>query len=253
MNDRYAFQTESRLYYIMEEISNGKILYDLMKKRKRFREDEVRLIVAEIAMVIDYLHECKSQESYTYLAPENIILDEDGHVILKDPCLAQKILDSRNHWMDASMVEYLAPEQIQKLPCDKNVDCWDLGVLLYELTVGNVPFYSRDVNELLVMIKKAEFTFPDYLSNDCKDLIKRLLCLEVKERIGAGSDGFGEIKKHSFFKGINWGKLHEKKIEPVFKHGVDEMRQIIVEYWIRIEMEQKEFSLDVIPIIVWFC
>eukprot|EP01083_Nonionella_stella_P214711 773427_1 len=116
--------------------------------------------------------------------------------------------------------EYLAPEIVINIGHNKSVDWWSLGILLYELTIGIPPFYSQNVNEMYKKIQQAPLQFPPQTTITCKSLISLLLERNPKYRLGAGPHDVNEIKRHPFFKNIDWIKLYEKKIKPIYKPNV---------------------------------
>eukprot|EP01083_Nonionella_stella_P261025 889321_1 len=102
----------------------------------------------------------------------------------------------------------------------KPVDWWALGILLYELCVGIPPFYSTNVNEMYRKIQEAPLLFPPNLSNNCKDIITKLLERNPKKRLGSGKGSFNDIQKHPFFNNINWNKLYNREINAPYKPNV---------------------------------
>ena len=172
MHLRYAFQTDAKLYFVLDYYRGGELFFHLKKKR-RFSEAQAQIFVAEVAMALGHLHSL--DVIYRDLKPENILLDHSGHICLTDFGLSKDLGPSNE---DAHTFcgtpEYLAPEIVMNLGHGKAVDWWSLGILLYELTVGIPPFYSQNVNEMYRKIQEAPLLFPPNLSNPCKDLVTKV-------------------------------------------------------------------------------
>ena len=113
--------------------------------------------------------------------------------------------------------EYLAPEIITMEGHDKTADWWSFGILLFEMLCGLPPFYVENLEKMYDMIKNSAVKFPRRinLSEDAKDVIRKLLEKNPKKRLGAQS-GIEEIKKHPFFASIDFDAILEKKIPAPF-------------------------------------
>jgi len=218
MHLRYAFQTEAKLYFVLDYYRGGELFFHLKKKR-RFSEHQAMIFVAEVGMALGHLHSL--DVIYRDLKPENILLDHSGHVCLTDFGLSKDLgPDNEDAHTFCGTPEYLAPEIVMNLGHGKAVDWWALGILLYELTVGIPPFYSQNVNEMYRKIQEAPLLFPPNLSNACKDLITKLLERDPKKRLGSSANDYKDIQKHAFFKSIDWQKLYNKEIEAPYKPNV---------------------------------
>lgn len=218
MKLRYAFQSEEKLYFVLDYYRGGELFFHLKKKR-RFTEREAQIFVAEVALALGHLH--RINVIYRDLKPENILLDDDGHICLTDFGLSKQQMNHSNlaHTF-CGTPEYLAPEIVTNVGHSKAVDWWSLGVLLYELTIGIPPFYSQNVNEMYKKIQQAPLQFPPQTTLPCKSVICLLLERNPRDRLGSGHDDVDEIKRHPFFKNIDWTLLYERKIQPVYKPNV---------------------------------
>ena len=116
--------------------------------------------------------------------------------------------------------EYSSPEILSESDSidTKSADWWNLGIIIFEMIYKIPPFYSDDDNRIKEMITKKELKFPESpkISESLKDLIKKLLKKDYRERLGY-QNGFEDIKKHEFFKGFNFKDLLEKKIKAPHK------------------------------------
>lgn len=100
------------------------------------------------------------------------------------------------------------------------VDWWEIGIALYEMMCGRLPFNSSDHNALFIQIRTDDVKFPRNLSNEAKSLLSGLLEKNPKKRLGGGPEDVVEIMAHPFFACINWNDLVHKKIVPPFKPQV---------------------------------
>lgn len=147
------------------------------------------------------------------MKPANVLINEDGHCKLTDFGLSKEgIKDSYSTYSFCGSVAYLAPEVLRREGHSKNVDWYLLGVCLYELLFGEPPFYSEDTTKMHNDIVHTEVKIPKEASKNCKDLLKKLLCKDPRKRLGT-KKGASEIRKHKFFKNINWDEVLNKQIE----------------------------------------
>jgi len=218
MTLRYAFQTETKLYFVLDYFTGGELFFHL-KKRRRFTEPEAKIMVAEVGMALGYLHSL--DVIYRDLKPENILLDNTGHICLTDFGLSKELeMDNQEAHTFCGTPEYLAPEIVLNKGHGKAVDWWSLGILLYELTVGIPPFYSQNVHEMYQLIKQAPLRFPPKLSAPCKKLITGLLKRDANRRLGGGPGDFDDIKVASFFSDLDFTALYNKEFDPPYRPEV---------------------------------
>ena len=216
----YAFQTEAKLHLILDYVNGGEMFTHLYQ-REHFREDEVRIYIGEIVLALETLH--KLGIIYRDIKLENILLDCDGHVVLTDFGLSKEFLPhEKTHraYSFCGTIEYMAPEVVRggSTGHDFAVDWWSLGVLTYELLTGASPFTvdgeKNSQSEISKRIQKSNPPIPKSFSHDVKDLILRLLTKDPMSRMGA--TGAAEIKKHPFFRKLNWDDLAERKVKAPF-------------------------------------
>jgi serum/glucocorticoid-regulated kinase 2 len=129
----------------------------------------------------------------------------------------QKLKDDEKAMSFCGTPEYLAPEIITMEGHDKNADWWSFGILLFEMLCGLPPFYVENLDKMYDMIKGSPVKFPKRisLSEDAKDVIRKLLEKNPKKRLGSQS-GIEEIKKHPFFASIDFDLIVQKKIPAPF-------------------------------------
>jgi len=152
---------------------------------------------------------------------ENLMLDKDGHIKITDFGLCKEgITDAATMKTFCGTPEYLAPEVLEDNDYGRAVDWWGLGVVMYEMMCGRLPFYNQDHEKLFELILMEDIKFPRTLSSDAKSLLSGLLIKDPNKRLGGGPDDAKEIMRHSFFSGVNWQDVYDKKLVPPFKPQV---------------------------------
>uniref|UniRef100_A0A8C6I6T8 Ribosomal protein S6 kinase n=1 Tax=Mus spicilegus TaxID=10103 RepID=A0A8C6I6T8_MUSSI len=211
----YAFQTEGKLYLILDFLRGGD-LFTRLSKEVMFTEEDVKFYLAELALALDHLHSLGI--IYRDLKPENILLDEEGHIKLTDFGLSKESIDhEKKAYSFCGTVEYMAPEVVNRRGHTQSADWWSFGVLMFEMLTGTLPFQGKDRKETMTMILKAKLGMPQFLSPEAQSLLRMLFKRNPANRLGAGPDGVEEIKRHSFFSTIDWNKLYRREIHPPFK------------------------------------
>uniref|UniRef100_A0A2K5U1F5 non-specific serine/threonine protein kinase n=1 Tax=Macaca fascicularis TaxID=9541 RepID=A0A2K5U1F5_MACFA len=190
----YAFQTEGKLYLILDFLRGGDV-FTRLSKEVLFTEEDVKFYLAELALALDHLHQLGIV--YRDLKPENILLDEIGHIKLTDFGLSKESVDQeKKAYSFCGTVEYMAPE-------------------VFEMLTGTLPFQGKDRNETMNMILKAKLGMPQFLSAEAQSLLRMLFKRNPANRLG--SEGVEEIKRHLFFANIDWDKLYKREVQPPFK------------------------------------
>ncbi|KAJ1904916.1 hypothetical protein LPJ81_002215 [Coemansia sp. IMI 209127] len=213
----YAFQSNSKLYLIMEYVAGGE-LFTHMSNERIFSEDQAVFYAAELVLALSHLH--RLGIVFRDAKPENCLLGRSGHLVLTDFGLSKTALgeDGRTSTF-CGTPSYMAPEVLNSSQAyDVSVDWWSLGVLIYEMLTGSVPFKGRAPQQIISNINKMKVTYPPYMTPDAKDIIIRLLRKKPSQRLGYGRNGMQSIKRHRFFRSINWEvleKKHESQIPPI--------------------------------------
>ncbi|XP_018085436.1 ribosomal protein S6 kinase alpha-6 isoform X1 [Xenopus laevis] len=211
----YAFQTEGKLYLILDFLRGGDV-FTRLSKEVMFTEEDVKFYLAELALALNHLHSLGIV--YRDLKPENILLDEAGHIKLTDFGLSKESVDhEKKAYSFCGTVEYMAPEVVNRRGHTQSADWWSFGVLMFEMLTGTLPFQGKDRNETMNMILKSKLGMPQFLSPEAQSLLRMLFKRNPSNRLGAGLDGVEEIKRHPFFATIDWNKLYRREIQPPFK------------------------------------
>lgn len=227
----YAFQDHEKLYLILEYAQGGELFLHLAIERT-FSETHAAFYAACLVLALEHLH-TKVGVVYRDLKPENCLLDEHGYLLLTDFGLSKVAVDGERCKSLLGTVEYMAPEVIEGKEYGFEVDWWGVGALLVDLLTGQSPFgmyYRLQVfshnfltnlaaanndTKIRQNICKKKPNLPYYLSQDAKDLISKLLCKNPAKRLGANiPKDLQTIKKHRFFRKIDWAKLERRELDP---------------------------------------
>ena len=213
----YAFQTNSKLFLILEYCPGGDLSKHLYFEKK-FSEPRAKIYICEVLLALENLH--KKNIIYRDLKPDNVVLCDDGHCKLTDFGLSKEgVFDGDAAKSFCGSIAYLAPEMLQKKGHGKAVDWYLLGVLLYEMIIGVTPFFSNSKEQIFYNIENEKLVIPDYVSKEAADLIRKLLERNPNKRLGSSPADAEEIKKEAFFKDINWNDIYNKTIKAPFKNN----------------------------------
>ncbi|EHA54365.1 hypothetical protein MCOR02_002049 [Pyricularia oryzae] len=210
----YAFQDHEKLYLILEYGQGGELFHHL-DTEKLFSEDVAAFYMGEMVLALFHLHQDLGVV-YRDLKPENCLLDAEGHLLLTDFGLSKVAVDEDDHCNSfLGTIEYMAPEIILGKKYSKAVDWWALGALGHDLMTGNPPFRGANHAKIQDNIVKQKLMLPYFMSSDAKDLLTRLLRKDPAKRLGSQMPkDLNLIKKHRFFRKIDWVKLSKREMEP---------------------------------------
>ncbi len=217
---RFAFQSADKLYMVTDYCRGGELFFHL-KKMRTFPEDMVRFYAAELVLALSHLHSV--DVVYRDLKPENVLLDEEGHIKITDFGLSKdEVADSNGATTFCGTPEYLAPEMLinrkTRKGYGKAVDWWSLGTLVFEMLTGWPPFYDKSLRRMCEQILRADLRFPPgcAASAEARDLIRQLLRRDPLRRLGSGAGGADEIRAHPFFASMDWDALASRELKPPF-------------------------------------
>lgn len=192
---------------VLEFIPGGE-LFTHLRKAGKFSNDQTRFYAAQIVMAVQCLH--AEGVVYRDLKPENLLLDDEGYLKITDFGFAKYVEDRT--WTLCGTPEYLAPEIIQSKGHGRAVDWWALGIIIYEMLAGYPPFYDENPFGIYQKILSGKLDFARHFETHARDLVRKLLTADRTKRIGNLKNGAEDIKKHKWFRGLNWAALYNKQI-----------------------------------------
>ena len=229
-----SFQEDEYLYLVMEYLPGGDLM-NLLIQKDTLTEKEAKFYISELILAIESIH--KLDCIHRDIKPDNILIGKDGHIKLSDFGLA-KISDKlyekedekyknflknkkseKNNKMThnknfscVGTAYYVAPEVLNKKGYEEDIDWWSVGIIFYEMLMGYAPFCSKETSEVCYKV----LNWKDYLiipnkfkiSDEAKDLIFKMIN-NSNDRLG--KNGADEIKKHPFFKDVDWDNIRNTK------------------------------------------
>ncbi|KAH6911535.1 AGC/PKC protein kinase [Coprinopsis sp. MPI-PUGE-AT-0042] len=208
-----CFQTETRIYFVMEYVSGGDLMLHI--QRKQFSLRQAKFYASEVLLALEYFH--ANGVVYRDLKLDNILLTLDGHVKVADYGLCKE-----NMWYGQTTStfcgtpEFMAPEILLEQRYGRAVDWWAFGVLTYEMLLGQSPFRGDDEDEIFDAILEDEPLYPITMPRDAVSILQKLLTRDPTRRLGSGKEDAEEIKRQPFFKDVNWDDVLHKRIPPPY-------------------------------------
>lgn len=143
-----------------------------------------------------------------------MLLDELGNLKMADFGFAKELAPGKRTYTLCGTPDYIAPEIILNKGHGRAVDWWALGILIYEMLIGYPPFCDDDPLGTYHRILKGKITFPSNISPHAKDLIRKLLQIDLSKRYGCLTGGVNDIKGHPWFRNISWSLIKARKVKP---------------------------------------
>ena len=232
-----TYKDERNLYQILEFVPGGEVLAECRAMTGNLSNEACKFYAAQLVMALQYLH--ADHIVYRGLVPDNLLIDSSGYLKLVDFGFAKKLPmtelgEGLTHTL-CGTAEYLAPEIVNSKGHGKGADWWALGVVVYEMLAGYPPFYANNPFEIYQTILKAKPVYPSHFDNNLYEgvdpstggpvaaaggvhaaktgLLVRMLQPDVSKRIGCLKNGAEDIKKHKWFRGLNWAALYNKQMQ----------------------------------------
>ncbi|RHY28170.1 hypothetical protein DYB32_006177, partial [Aphanomyces invadans] len=175
--------------------------------------ERARFYAAELALAFAYLH--THGIIYRDLKPDNIMLDQEGHIRLVDFGISKQLFQEESTGTLAGSPAYIAPEQLstQNPTYGYAADWWSWGVMLYEMLYGSTPFHDHNVSVMYRKITEADVIYANHfnLDSDAVDLLQHVLVRDPSTRLT-----FAQIQAHPFFATIDWVLLLQKQVPPPY-------------------------------------
>ncbi|BFZ06925.1 hypothetical protein BsWGS_09963 [Bradybaena similaris] len=213
-----CFQTKDRLFFVMEYVNGGDLMFQIQRARK-FDEPRARFYAAEVTLALMFLH--RHGIIYRDLKLDNILLDAEGHCKIADFGMCKEAMtEGKLTQTFCGTPDYIAPEILQELEYDASVDWWALGVLMYEMMAGQPPFEADNEDDLFESILHDDVLYPVWLSKEAVSILKGFMTKNPSKRLGCVTSQGCEkaILIHPFFHDkIDWEALEQRKVKPPFK------------------------------------
>ena len=218
-----VIQTEKTLYLIMEYASGGE-LFDYLATHGRMKEEEARAKFRQIVSAVHYLHQ--KNIVHRDLKAENLLFDSEMNIKIADFGFSNEFTSNGKLNTFCGSPPYAAPELFQGKKYDgPKVDIWSLGVILYALISGNLPFDGKNLKELKECILSGKYTIPFDMSSECENLLKKLLVLNPSKR--------ASLQTVMQDKWINKGFEEKDELKPYDEPALDLDNEIRKEYLIK--------------------
>uniref|UniRef100_A0A668A8Q2 Protein kinase N1b n=1 Tax=Myripristis murdjan TaxID=586833 RepID=A0A668A8Q2_9TELE len=208
-----CFQTPEHVCFVMEYTAGGDLMMHI--HADVFTEPRAGFYSACVVLGLQFLHDHKIV--YRDLKLDNLLLDTEGFVKIADFGLCKEGMGYGDRTSTfCGTPEFLAPEVLTDTSYTRAVDWWGLGVLIYEMLVGESPFPGDDEEEVFDSIVNDEVRYPRFLSTEAIGIMRRLLRRNPERRLGSGEKDAEDVKKQPFFRGMDWEALLQRKIPPPF-------------------------------------
>mmetsp|Transcript_157880 Transcript_157880/g.290938 ORF Transcript_157880/g.290938 Transcript_157880/m.290938 type:complete len:1002 (+) Transcript_157880:102-3107(+) len=198
-----TFETSASAYLLTELVTGGMLYMHITERMGCLSRKHAQFYIGTLILVLEALHEASIV--YRDLKPDNVMLDSQGYLKLVDFGLSKRIRTGDECERAYSVVGtpiYVAPEVVKGHGYGREVDIWSLGIMLYELVCGKVPFGedASGMDEILVDVLEQPLNFPKWYNDIAgKKVIQGMLCRETDKRLGAGLLGWGDIRSSKFF------------------------------------------------------
>ncbi|XP_032403960.1 MAP/microtubule affinity-regulating kinase 3-like isoform X13 [Xiphophorus hellerii] len=212
-----VIETERTLYLVMEYASGGEV-FDYLVAHGRMKEKEARAKFRQIVSAVQYCHQ--KHIVHRDLKAENLLLDADMNIKIADFGFSNEFTLGNKLDTFCGSPPYAAPELFQGKKYDgPEVDVWSLGVILYTLVSGSLPFDGQNLKELRERVLRGKYRIPFYMSTDCENLLKRFLVLNPAKRgtLEVREDTENQIMKDRW---INSG-FEEDELKPYTEPELD--------------------------------
>ncbi|KAK5900341.1 hypothetical protein CgunFtcFv8_025305 [Champsocephalus gunnari] len=216
----YAYETKHSLCMVLTMMSGGDLRFHIHNiGQPGLDKNRVRFYAAEVCCGIMHLH--RKSIVYRDMKPENILLDDNGHIRISDLGLAVRLSEGSLARGKVGTAGYMAPEVIGHKHYGQSVDWWGLGCLIYEMTAGKPPLRKKGEHpkaaEMERRIQNQPLEFGEKFGKSVKNLCSSLLNKDPSERLGCLASGGKDVQDHRFFRKVNFRMLEAGLVEPPFK------------------------------------
>lgn len=215
----FSWKDNDFIYFFMPFVCGGDMLTFLTGQRK-LSETVCRFYSSQLVIALEYLH--AMNVVHRDIKPENVLIDANGYIKLADFGMAR--LATEQLWTFCGTMEYMSPEMIQSKGYGMSTDWWAFGVFVYEMAFGRTPFYAYRTDQTLLFGKvlQAQYDLPKSFSADLRNLLSRLLIIDIKQRLGCTRKDLQDLKTHKWFRDLNWRDIELQNSRPPLKPVVRE-------------------------------
>lgn len=202
----HTFKDSKRLYFL-QELVHGTDFFEVLRALGLMSDCQAQFYAASLILVLDYLH--SRNVVYRDLKPENFMVDAEGYIKLVDFGTA-KVLSGRTFSV-VGTPHYMAPEVVLGKGYGLAVDLWSLGVVIYEMVCGMVPF-AEEVNDPYAVYEKIldhSLVFPDHMKSDCRVFVEQLLSPDPTYR---GNSETLSLRRHKWLQGFDWAAMESRTL-----------------------------------------
>jgi len=210
-----GFAKDDRFVYIVMECIGGGELFVHLRRARKFSDEQSKFYAANTASAFAHCH--GKNIIHRDLKPENLLICSNGYSKLTDFGFAKIIEPGARTYTLCGTPEYIAPEVLLNKGHGKPVDWWTLGILIYEMIVGQPPFCDEDPMGIYQKILAGKVYFPKYFDKEAKALVKKILTADLSKRYGNLKDGPNDILKHKWFASISYDQLEKLQIPAPYK------------------------------------
>ncbi|OCT75998.1 hypothetical protein XELAEV_18031185mg [Xenopus laevis] len=210
-----SFQRTHNVYLAMEFCTGGDLTSQL--KNGALPPNSTLFYSACIVLGIKFLHD--RSIVHRDVKPANIIIDSSGYAKLADYGLCKSGIGyGKRMNIPCGTLHYVPPEVFKLKVYNRTVDWWALGVIIYQMAVGKLPFNGNQ-EQLHVEVVFVQPNYPDWLDENTNGIIRALLNKDYKERLGSAKDDGEQVMRHPYFEPMNWEALMERQLKPPFIPG----------------------------------
>mmetsp|Transcript_74595 Transcript_74595/g.159855 ORF Transcript_74595/g.159855 Transcript_74595/m.159855 type:complete len:324 (+) Transcript_74595:124-1095(+) len=214
---------ERYVMMIMECISGGE-LFRHLRIAKKFSDDQAMFYAALVAIAFEYIH--AQHVAHRDIKPENILMCSNGYLKITDFGLAKLVAPGVRSYTVCGTPDYMAPEVLLNKGHCTSVDWWSLGVLIYEMLVGQPPFSDEDASDIYRKILAGRLYFPRYFSKNARNMLKKLLHADLSLRYGNLKDGARDVLEHKWFAPLDLEALRTMSAPPPMQPKVKDASDI---------------------------
>lgn len=213
LNLHCCFQTENRIYFVMEYVSGGDLMWHIQKNR--FSARRAKFYACEVLLALKYFHE--NGIVYRDLKLDNILLTTQGHIKIGDYGLCKE-----NMWYKSTTgtfcgtPDFMAPEIISGKQYDRAVDWWAFGVLMFQMLLCQSPFKGDDEDDVFNAIEHDDVRYPISMPRQTVLILQALLTKDPEQRLGSSERDALEIMEHSYFEDVNFDDILHLRVQPPY-------------------------------------